>query len=128
MSGSTIAILVMLNNYFHDLATALFTACALTAFWAFQRLHGHAEPARLAQVLSRITGVGLFALGWILAGGVVRILAYRRYEWAEAAGRGQVAALGIKHVVLVSCVGIGLFYLIMIRKKIASLATEQEKS
>jgi hypothetical protein len=46
----------------------------------------------------------------------VRGLTYREYEWAEAAGRDQVAALVVKHVVLVALVLAGCVFLYRLQR------------
>ena len=58
-----------------------------------------------------VVRMGLFSLAWTLFFGIVRSLTYRQYEWVEAAGRDQVAALVIKHVILVTLVITGLVIL-----------------
>ena len=90
------ALFVMLNNFLHDFAVALLFASLLVLSVVYRRAEGANNPAakpffrQLQRVMTRIiTGCWVF----ILAGGVVRTLAYRQYEWMEAAGRGQIAAL-----------------------------------
>lgn len=102
------AILILLNNYFHDLATAVLGISSLSAWLLLRSEPARRAPEILRPVARTLYRVGLGALAWTLAGGVVRALAYRRYEWMEAAGRGQVAALVVKHVLLVSMVILGL--------------------
>ena len=41
-------------------------------------------------------------------GGVPRTIYYTRFEWANAAGKGQVTALIIKHVVMAVLVVVGI--------------------
>ena len=107
MSESTAAILVMLNNLFHDFAVALLFASLLALSFLFRRIRqpdaAGGEP--LARDLAAVFDKVIYAC-WaaIILGGIVRTLAYERFEWNEAAGRGQVAALVVKHVVLVALV------------------------
>jgi hypothetical protein len=98
------AILVMLSNYLHDLATAVFAVSAVAAYLLRRSLAMQAAPATVQPLLQGIVRLGYFSLAWTLFFGFIRGLTYRQYEWAEAAGRDQVAALLVKHVILVSLV------------------------
>lgn len=117
------ALLVMLNNYLHDLATAVFAVSAIAALLLERRLRHYPETtAALEPVVRALGRVGFGALIWILAAGVIRALAYRRYEWAEAAGRGQVTVLAVKHVVLVLFTIIGVVALVRLRRRLRTPA------
>ena len=119
------AVLVMLNNYLHDLATAVFAVSALAAYLVLRSPAANEAPVALQPVAAGLVRVGLVALAWTLAGGVVRALAYRRYEWMEAVGRDQVPALVVKHVILVSLVIAGLIVLWRVHRTVASGATQE---
>ena len=110
------AILVMLNNYLHDLATAVFAVSALTAWFLLRSQAARSAPDALRPVIDSLVKVGIFSLVWTLAGGVVRSLAFRRYEWMEAAGRSQVPVLIVKHILLVTLVITGLIVLHRVRR------------
>jgi hypothetical protein len=105
------AILVMLNNYLHDLATAIFAVSAVAAYLLRRSLAMQAAPESIQPVVRGVVRVGLFSLAWTLFFGIIRSLTYRQYEWVEAAGRDQVTALMMKHVILVSLVIAGLVVL-----------------
>jgi hypothetical protein len=47
---------------------------------------------------------------------MIRGITYREYEWVEAAGRGQVPVLVLKHVILVSLVTTGVIFLYRVRR------------
>jgi hypothetical protein len=98
------AILVMFSNYLHDLATAIFAVSAVTAYLLRRSLAMQAAPTTIEPVVRGVVRTGYAALTWTLVFGFVRGLAYRKYEWAEAAGRDQVTALVVKHVILVALV------------------------
>jgi hypothetical protein len=103
----TAAVLVMLNNYFHDLSVALLTCAlaAIAAVWrAAPRLGAGARP--LAEAIDRAAlRVGAASLAGVAVFGAVRAWAFLDYEWLPAAGRGIVPALMVKHVVLVTLLG-----------------------
>ena len=106
----------MLNNYLHDLATAVFAVSALAAWLLCRSPAARAAPEALGAVIDGLVRVGIVSLVWTLAGGVVRALAFRRYEWMEAAGRAQVPALVVKHIILVAFVIAGVVALARVRR------------
>ncbi|MBU2602254.1 MAG: hypothetical protein KKA32_08820 [Actinobacteria bacterium] len=108
-STTTRGILVVLNNFLHDLATG--TWVAANAFqWGVLRWrhggHGPVDPETAAG-LRAVRTAGRVSLLWIVGGGVVRALTFRRYEWSDAAGRGQLGLLGVKHMLLFGAVAAG---------------------
>ena len=112
MSHETAAILVMLNNFFHDLAVGILFANVLLSLFLIRQLKERV-PAdegvleRFVRYSSRITWG---ALAFIIVGGIIRTATYRSFEWSEAAGKGQVAALVVKHIVLVGCTVVGVAF------------------
>ncbi len=110
------AILVMFSNYFHDLATAIFAVSAVTAYLLQRSLAMQASPATVQPVVRGVQRMGYYSLTWTLVFGYIRGLTYRQYEWTEAAGRDQVAALVVKHVFLVALVIAGLVFLYRLRR------------
>lgn len=119
MSDSTIAILVMFNNLFHDFAVALLFACliALSATYRHAQMQGASGATPLVRDIGRFFNSVTHAC-WaaIIVGGAIRMLAYERFEWNEAAGRGQVAALVVKHIVLVALIAWGTYLQLRLRK------------
>lgn len=100
------ALLVMLSNYAHDLATGLLFGSVLAHGIARRVLRGAGETAQLAalrrDLFRRFRPVVLGSLAAVLLLGVPRMVFYRQYEWLPAAGRDQVPALVAKHVILVA--------------------------
>ena len=119
------AVVIMINNYLHDLATAVFAVSALAAYFLLRSPASREAGAALQPVVAGLVRVGFFALVWTLAGGVVRALAYRRYEWMEAVGRDQVPALIVKHVILVSLVIAGLVVFFHVRRLVRAEEAEE---
>ncbi len=110
------AILVMLNNYFHDLATAVFAVSAIAAWLLYRSRALQQAPAAVRPVAEGLVKVGIASLVWTLLAGMIRGITYREYEWVEAAGRGQVPVLVLKHVILVSLVAAGVFVLVRVHR------------
>jgi len=109
------ALLVMLNNYFHDLAVAFLFASTLMAHLVLRYW-----PGRPSEELARIlTRVAWGSLAWVLLGGVVRVIFYREYEWLTRAGTAQIPALMVKHVLLVVLTVWGLIGVIRLNRRLA---------
>lgn len=102
------ALLMMLNNLLHDFAVALLLA-ALLVIWVAGRGKLGLAGAQLRALYARLVKLTYACWAVILIGGAIRTAGYRRYEWSEAAGRDQVAALVFKHVLLGALVLLGLF-------------------
>lgn len=97
-----VGVLVMLNNFFHDLSVALFT-CALLGLAALWRAAPRAGSAArpFVESLDRLgVGIARWSFGGIVGFGAVRAAAFREFEWLPAVGRAQVPALALKHVLL----------------------------
>lgn len=113
-----IGVLVMLNNYFHDLAVAvLFSSIVITWMLGRQAERSGALELFRGRVLGQMYTVTKFCLAWIILGGVVRTIAYRDYEWMSAAGNNQIAALVVKHILLVGMVVVGVYMQVRLARK-----------
>lgn len=97
MHDSGVALVVMLSNYFHDVAVAFLFAASLLSHLLLRYLPDGVPPG-LVKMLGRVAWV---SLAWILAGGGVRAYFYQDYEWVTPAGDAQILALAVKHVLLV---------------------------
>jgi ABC-type transporter Mla maintaining outer membrane lipid asymmetry permease subunit MlaE len=118
------AILVMLNNYLHDLATAVFAVSAAAAYLLQRSLAMRREPAALRPVVTGLVKIGVVSLVWTLLAGLIRGMTYREFEWVEAAGRGQVPVLVVKHVILVCLVTTGAVVLVKAHRLARTLESE----
>jgi hypothetical protein len=119
------AILVMLNNYFHDLSTAVFAVSAVAAWLVLRSQAMEKAPAAVRPLAAGLVKVGIVSLVWTLVGGWIRGMTYNEYEWVEAAGRGQVPVLVLKHVILVSLVAAGVAFLYRVRRQLREGAGEE---
>lgn len=119
MEHSTIAILVMLNNWFHDFAVAMLFCSLILLRLIYRKTQAqqNAEWLPFARDLARSFNKVTHACWAILIlGGIIRTVAYEDFEWAEAAGSGQVTALTLKHILLVSLIVWGTFFQFRLRK------------
>lgn len=111
----TEALIVMMNNYFHDLAVAFLWASSLLAHVVVREWPGRPSK-RVATILQR---VAWGSLAWVLLGGVVRVWFYKEYEWTPRAGTAQVYALGVKHVFMVALTMWGLIGVLRLRRQMS---------
>jgi len=106
----TFGVILMMNNYFHDVATALLLSSGVALWLIMKRLGTTSDVAVLTYFLSLhqgMTRLATVALIWIVLGGIPRTLFYAEFEWANAAGKGQIPALIVKHVLFFIFVGAG---------------------
>lgn len=122
-----IAVLVMLNNFFHDFAVACLTCSVLGWGAVWSALPEAGEVAR--PIVARLDRLALRAMFASLAGvvlfGTVRTLAFKEYEWLPAAGRDQVPALMVKHALLGSLLAFAAAWAVRARKRASVLNKER---
>lgn len=120
----------MMNNYFHDVATALLASSGVAAWIILKHYEGEnknpAETAYFLKIYASITRLARFSLFWILIGGIPRTIFYRSFEWSEAVGHSQVPALIVKHVLAFAFVGGGAYLWIRIHKRITAIKAQAE--
>lgn len=117
----SLGVFIMMNNYFHDVATALLLASGIVMWVIVKRLEGSEEKNVIRYFLSIYAGVTRLAkvsLVWILVGGIPRTIAYKEFEWANAVGKGQVPALIVKHILAFIFVGGGAYLWIKLSKRV----------
>jgi hypothetical protein len=126
-----LGVLVMLNNYFHDFATALLVVS--TYVMALMVMYAETSGGKLLKEnvvetypsMVHITGGTLVLL---LMAGIVRSFTYRWFEWVDVLGRGQIFVLVFKHVIMFTVVGYGFYIWIGIHKRIKLMRKELEAS
>ena len=106
------ALVVMLNNYFHDLAVAFVFAASLMAHLVLRYWEGK-PPPKLVQTLTR---VAWGALAWVIVAGAIRSYFFREYEWFPKAGTAQQPVLMVKHVLLVALTIWGLVGVVRLQR------------
>jgi hypothetical protein len=107
------ALLVMMNNYFHDLAVAFLFASSILAHVVLRHWPGRPSAA-ISRILRRIAWGSLI---WVLLGGVVRVWFYQEYEWLPRAGTAQIPALAAKHVLMFALTAWGLVGVVRLRTR-----------
>ena len=121
-------IALMMNNYFHDVATALLAASGF-ALWVLLRRYeagarGPGEARYFLGIQRDMARLARFSLAWIVLGGIPRTIFYSEFEWANAAGRGHVAALLVKHVLAFAFVAAGVWLWVKLRRRVLQVEAE----
>jgi len=107
--------LIMLNNFAHDFGAAGWLVCSLVLAAAWRKgLIGSSEG--VTELLKLVLSVMRISFVAVMAFGVVRMLAYRQFEWNEAAGEAQVTVLIVKHIFFTIVFLWGAFYYIKTTK------------
>lgn len=102
-----LGVIIMMNNYFHDVATGLLITSGVGLWVVVRRFQDTGNREKAEYFLSIYRGMkrlARFSLFWILLGGVPRTLFYKSFEWANAVDHYQVPALIVKHVLAFSFV------------------------
>ena len=121
--GGALGVAIMMNGYFHDVATAM-PAASGAALHVMLKKHrgGDGEAAEyFNRVYKGMASFARFSLLWILIGGIPRTLFYRDYEWATAVSNGQSHALIVKHVIAFALVGAGISIWLRLTRRIKAL-------
>ncbi len=118
----SLGVLIMMNNYFHDVATALLMASGIV-IWVIVRRYDSAIKTRetteyFLRIYNSATKLVRFSLIWIILGGIPRTIFYTEFEWANAAGKNQIPALLVKHVLAFTFVGIGAYIWLKINRRV----------
>jgi hypothetical protein len=115
---------IMMNNYFHDVATAMLAASG-AVLWVFIKKYEGLRDAEATDYFLRIYGgmtkVARFSLYWILLGGVPRTLFFRKYELANAIEHRQIPALIAKQLLALAFVVAGVLLWLKIAGKVKDI-------
>lgn len=103
-------VLLIMNNYFHDVATAfLFTsALVMLVMYHVAKEGGPQELAALRKMKPRLTAIAHGAIAWIVLGGTPRTIFYNQLEYPVAEYKGLLLALGVKHGLMFALVIAGI--------------------
>jgi hypothetical protein len=114
---------IILNNYLHDVATAILLSSAVIFYVLGKQAKAGGEGERRAFVRAygTLTKFARGALAWIIIGGIPRTIFFKQYEFIPADTKGIVADLIIKHVLLVSAVVAGSVMWLRMKKAVAEL-------
>ena len=114
------SILIIINNYLHDVATAILISSAVIIHVLARQARngGEGERRALVRAYGTLTRFAWGALAWIIVGGIPRTIFFPTYEFIPASVKGIVLDLVIKHVLLVSGVIAGSVMWVRIGKQV----------
>jgi hypothetical protein len=119
-----LGVVIMMNNYFHDVATALLIASGI-AMWVIVKKYGNNNQQDVTEyflnIYKSITFLAKFSVAWIIIGGIPRTIFYTEFEWANAAGKGQIPALIVKHILAFLFVGSGAYLWFKLSSRVKEL-------
>jgi hypothetical protein len=119
-----LGVVIMMNNYFHDVATALLIASGI-AMWVIMKKYennrGQEVTEYFLKIYKSITFLAKFSVAWIIIGGIPRTIFYTEFEWANAAGKGQITALIVKHILAFLFVGSGAYLWFKLSSRVKEL-------
>ena len=127
----TIDLLIILNNFFHDLASAMWFCGTLTLLALLRAGKQDRRPdvvdfsRQLCRKVSQVTNV---SLALVVLGGVVRAINYQEYEWLPALGRDQVVLLVVKHILLTGIVVGGIYLQVRMKRQFIQTRGEEQSS
>lgn len=122
-------VLIIINNYFHDVATAMLLSSAIV-LWLLGK-HA-AERGRVTAgswfpgAYRVLTKVAVFSIAWIVVGGVPRTIFFQAVEWnmSDPSNKYLFTALMIKHAMMWLAVGAGVALWARMRKIARGMASE----
>ena len=116
-----IDILIIMNNYFHDVATATLLGAA-AIMWTLERQArsgAESDLAALARAYPVLTRFAQGALVWIIIGGIPRVLTFNTHDLGALRG-DLVPAIAVKHVVEVAAVVLGVLLWLHVKRRIGA--------
>lgn len=122
-------VFIMMSNYFHDVATALFPASGVVLWIVYKRFESsvRTEESRkyFLKIYKSISRFAIFSVSWILIAGLLRIVYFTDFEWANAVEKSHESALIAKLIIALFFVIIGVFIWIALNKRIKSLTIDR---
>jgi uncharacterized membrane protein len=106
------AVFILMNNYFHDVATTMLLACGIAMLLIIRQLGNGSDAATLDYFSRLFRGVHRLAwisVAWILVGGIPRVLTFNSFEWANAVEKHHEAGLIAKYVIAVFMMVLGAY-------------------
>lgn len=104
-----------MNNYFHDVATAMLLACAIV-LWAIRKAEipgGDSVANEYASAMRRsVMHMVWFSVAWIAVSGVIRTTTVEEFEWKNFVDKGLEAGLIAKYVIAVVMMAVGVYVLV----------------
>ena len=94
------ATFILMNNYFHDVATAMLLACCAVLWVLLKHLGEERDETvmRYAAALFRgVTVIFWSSVVWIIASGILRMATFQSFEWVNTTQKHFEAGLFVKY-------------------------------
>lgn len=114
----------MLNNYFHDFATALVVVCTYGMLFMVryaEKKGGRDSREMVLALYPKMVHLTGGSVVFVFMAGIVRAFTYKEFEWNNAVESGQVLALTIKHIILFILFAYGIYLWLIVHKKIKAM-------
>lgn len=116
-----VKVLVVLSNYFHDVATAMLLSSALILWLLGRRAMADGSESALrwfADAYAVLTKVAIFSIVWIVVGGIPRTVFFQEVEWnlSDPSNEYLFAALLVKHAFMWVAVALGVVLWVKMKK------------
>ena len=93
--------------------------------WVMTKKLGHVTEEKVINyflhIYGKVTTLARISLAWIIIGGMPRTIYYKEFEWANAAGKNQIPALMVKHILFFIFVGTGAYIWIKLNRRVKEL-------
>ena len=125
----TIGVVILINNYFHDISTAMLASSGAALWFIINKYEHHENPHTkeyFLEIYDSMSRVAKYSLLWLLIGGVPRTLAYRDFEWSNAVDHKQIPALIVKHILEFTLVASGVYLWIKVNGRVNNIKARPE--
>lgn len=122
--------LIIMNNYFHDVATAMLLSSAVILWMLGRKALADGPGGRqwFADAYRVLTRVAVFSILWIVLGGIPRTIFFQDVEWnlADPSNRHLLSALMVKHGFMWLAVGLGTWLWMRMRRLARAVSSETQ--
>lgn len=122
-----VPIFVIMNNYFHDVATAFLLSGAIVLLILVRTVETDGRKEVVDFFLTnhaKFIKIVRFSVAWIVIAGVPRIINYMKYEYEPAVGKNLIVAIVIKHALIFTAITLGILFWRDLFKRINKLREE----
>lgn len=121
-------ILIVMNNYFHDVATAVLVAAAAIMWVLYRRAlaGGHEQVLALRNAYPQLSTFARWALLWVILGGIPRVITFNTHDLGAVHSDMAylIPAIAVKHVFEVALVVAGIVLWRRVKARFIASAAE----
>lgn len=121
-------ILIIMNNYFHDVATAVLVAAAAIMWVLYRRAltSGPEAVSALRNAYPSLTTFARWALLWVIIGGIPRVITFNTHDLGAVHGDMEylIPAIAVKHIFEVAAVVAGVVLWQRVKARFMASAAE----